>query len=73
MLNGRKAEVSCISVRLPCIPTGLGMVWFAVLQMEIQLGSRAYSFSYVGLIIFGITFEPFSYQVIMTNGSFYLF
>lgn len=69
MLEVRKA---CISVKLPCLPTGLGMMWFAVLQQEMSLVSRADSFSCVGLIIFGITSEPFSYQIIKNSGGFHI-
>lgn len=68
----RKAEVPALSMKLPCVPTELGMVWFAVLHLEMSLGSRADSFSCVGLIIFGITFEPFSYRIIKDNSGFCL-
>lgn len=40
MLERRKAKVPCIPVKLPCIPSGLGVVGLVVWQLEMSLGSR---------------------------------
>lgn len=72
MLERKKAKVPCIPVKLPCIPCGLGMVRLVVLQQEMSLGSRADSFSCAALIIFGIAFEPFSYQIMKNISGFHI-
>lgn len=67
MLKGRKAEVPC-EAAMCSHSAGNGVV--CSLATEMSLGYRADSFSCVGLIIFGITFEPFSYRIVKDNGGF---